>query len=86
MLPKTIWKEFIRPRTQPGITRCPATQISDPTNAQAMPASAAQIIKADTCWMDVIAIIAPATIAIAIDRIGRNSRSEVWQRHHRSRQ
>src|SRR5262245_13016070 len=37
--PNIIRNAFIRPRTHPGITRCPATQSSDPTSAQATPAS-----------------------------------------------
>ena len=35
----------MRPRTHPGITRCPATQISDPARAQATPAKVAKTIK-----------------------------------------
>jgi hypothetical protein len=40
-----IWNAFIRPRTHPGITRCPATQSSDPASDQATPARNAQSIK-----------------------------------------
>ena len=67
--PNTIWNEFIRPRTHPGITRCPATQSSDPAIAQATPASAAHAIKAGTWRMNAIANSTTATIAIAIEVI-----------------
>ena len=43
--PSMIWNAFIRPRTHPGITRCPATQSSDPASDQATPARNAQSIK-----------------------------------------
>jgi hypothetical protein len=67
--PNTIWNEFIRPRTQPGMTRCPATQSSDPTIAQATPASAAHAIKAGTWRMNAIANSTTATITMAIEVI-----------------
>ena len=84
--PNTIWNEFIRPRTHPGITRCPATQISDPTIAQATPASAAHTIKAGTWRMNAIASSTTATIAMAIEVIAfAEARGlEVRQREHRS--
>ena len=52
--PSIIRKAFIRPRTHPGITRCPATQSSDPASAQATPANAVDTIKAGTWRMSAI--------------------------------
>ncbi len=48
-----IWKEFILPRTHPGMTRCPATHSSDPAKAQATPATAAHAIRTGSMRMKV---------------------------------
>ena len=64
-----IWKAFIRPRTQPGITRCPATQNSDPASAQAAPASVAQVIKAGSPRIRASAKRTATNIAMEIDVI-----------------
>ena len=53
--PSIIRNAFIRPRTHPGITRCPATQSSDPASAQATPANLVETIKAGTWRMNAIA-------------------------------
>ena len=67
--PNIIRNAFIRPRTHPGITRCPATQSSDPASAQATPASVVDTIKAGTWRMNAIENSTTATIAIAIEVI-----------------
>jgi hypothetical protein len=58
-----IRKAFIRPRTHPGITRCPATHSSDPAKAQATPASIIEIISAGT-WR--IAAIVKSTTTMMV--------------------
>ena len=59
----------MRPRTHPGITRCPATQSSEPASAQATPANAVDIIKAGTWRMTDIEIRTTIIIAIAVEII-----------------
>ena len=86
--PSIIRNAFIRPRTHPGITRCPATQSSDPASAQATPANVVETIKAGTWRMIAMEERTTTIIAIEIEVIafGRDPPPEVRQDEHRSGQ